>query len=66
MYNPVWLNVHGNTEVYAIHGDTSLPNYPASHGCVRIPDDLAKVFHTVITVNPTTGTRVHIYSRQAV
>jgi lipoprotein-anchoring transpeptidase ErfK/SrfK len=63
MYNPVWLNVGGNTRVYAIHGDTSVPNYPASHGCVRIPDDLATVFYTMITVNPTTGTRVHIYNR---
>jgi hypothetical protein len=63
MYNPSWLSVNGDTEVYAIHGDTSVPNYPASHGCVRIPDDLATVFHTMITINRTSGTRVHIYNR---
>jgi hypothetical protein len=63
MYNPVWLTVGGDTEVYAIHGDTSVPNYPASHGCVRVPDDFASVFHTMITVGPSTGIRVHIYNR---
>jgi peptidoglycan hydrolase-like protein with peptidoglycan-binding domain len=63
MYNPVWLSVGGDREVYAIHGDTSVPNYPASHGCVRISDDLAYVFHTMITVNPSSGTQVDIYNR---
>ena len=63
MYNPVWLSVGGDREVYAIHGDTSVPNYPASHGCVRISDDLAKIFHTMITINPTSGTQVDIYNR---
>lgn len=63
MYNPVWLNVHGDTEVYAIHGDTSVPAYPASHGCVRIPDDLAKIFHTMITISSSSGTQVDIYNR---
>lgn len=63
MYNPVWLSVGGDREVYAIHGDTSVPDYPASHGCVRIPDDLARIFHTMITVSPTSGTQVDIYNR---
>ena len=26
------------TEAYAIHGSNSVPSYPASHGCVRIPN----------------------------
>jgi hypothetical protein len=59
MYNPVFF-IGGS---YAIHGDTSVPNYPASHGCVRIPDDLATIFHTMITVSYSTGTRIHIYNR---
>lgn len=63
MFNPVWLSVGGDREVYAIHGDTSVPDYPASHGCVRIPDDLATIFHTMITVNPSSGTQVDIYNR---
>jgi hypothetical protein len=61
MYNPVFF-IGGS---YAIHGDTSVPNYPASHGCVRIPDDLAQVFHTMIYVHPGTGTSIHIYDRSA-
>jgi hypothetical protein len=62
MYNPVFF-IGG---AYAIHGDTDVPNYPASHGCVRIPDDLAVVFHTMISVGYGTGTQIHIYSRKAV
>lgn len=30
---------------YAIHGSPSVPTYPASHGCVRIPMYLSKVFY---------------------
>lgn len=29
---------------YAIHGSNSVPTYPASHGCVRIPRYLEKAF----------------------
>jgi len=32
MHNPIYF--HG---AYAIHGYKSVPNYPASHGCVRVP-----------------------------
>jgi lipoprotein-anchoring transpeptidase ErfK/SrfK len=30
---------------YAIHGSTSVPPYPASHGCVRIPMHVAVGFY---------------------
>ena len=30
---------------YAIHGSTSVPPYPASHGCVRIPMHVAVAFY---------------------
>ena len=51
MYNPVFFI--GST--YAIHGENnaSVPFYPASHGCVRIPFDVANVFHTLIRVPGT-------------
>jgi hypothetical protein len=62
MYNPVFF-IGGS---YAIHGDTAVPNFPASHGCVRIPDDLATVFHTMISVSYSHGTRIHIYNRASV
>jgi peptidoglycan hydrolase-like protein with peptidoglycan-binding domain len=59
MYNPVFFI----GTVYAIHGDTAVPNYPDSHGCVRIPIDLSKVFHKMIDVADTNGygTPIYIY-----
>jgi N-acetylmuramoyl-L-alanine amidase len=30
---------------YAVHGSDSVPTYPASHGCVRIPRHLEKKFY---------------------
>jgi lipoprotein-anchoring transpeptidase ErfK/SrfK len=32
MYSPSYIMPH-----IAIHGSKSVPNYPASHGCVRTP-----------------------------
>jgi lipoprotein-anchoring transpeptidase ErfK/SrfK len=29
---------------YAIHGDTYVPPFPVSHGCIRMPDWLAVGF----------------------
>jgi lipoprotein-anchoring transpeptidase ErfK/SrfK len=59
MVNPVFFI----GTVYAIHGDTAVPNYPDSHGCVRIPDDLSKVFYKMIDVVNRNGygTQIYIY-----
>jgi len=48
MYNSVWFI---GTK-FAIHGenDSSVPFFPASHGCVRIPFDIANFFHTLIKI----------------
>ena len=54
MYNPVFFI--GTT--YAIHGDTYVPQGPASHGCIRIPMDIAAFFHKEVK---TPGTQVHVY-----
>jgi len=54
MYNPVFFI----STVYAIHGDTFVPSYPASHGCVRVPMDIANFFHNLVT---TPGTEVFVY-----
>lgn len=43
MYNPVYFN-YG----IAVHGMTSVPNYPASHGCVRIPMNIAEYFPSLV------------------
>jgi lipoprotein-anchoring transpeptidase ErfK/SrfK len=53
MYNPVFFI----GTIFAIHGDTQVPLRPASHGCVRIPMDIAAFFHTLV---PTPGTPVYI------
>jgi lipoprotein-anchoring transpeptidase ErfK/SrfK len=53
MYDPVFFI----GTIYAIHGDTQVPLKPASHGCVRIPLDIAAFFHTLV---PTPGTPVYI------
>ena len=55
MYNPVFFV----GTAYAIHGDTYVPLQPVSHGCVRIPMDIAVFFHTLV---PTPGTPVYIYN----
>ena len=49
MYNPVFFI----GRAYAIHGDTSVPLYAASHGCVRIPMDIAAFFHTLVPLGTT-------------
>ena len=46
MYNPVFFI--GTS--YAIHGDTYVPLAPVSHGCIRIPMDIAAFFHTLVKV----------------
>jgi peptidoglycan hydrolase-like protein with peptidoglycan-binding domain len=56
MYDPDFFI----STVYAIHGDTYVPVYPASHGCVRIPMDIASFFHTMIK---TPGTEVFVYGK---
>ena len=54
MYNPVFFI----GSAYAIHGDTYVPLQPASHGCVRIPMDVANFFHTMVN---THDTPVYVY-----
>ena len=46
MYNPVFFI----GTAYAIHGDTDVPLAPVSHGCVRIPMDVAAFFHKLVHV----------------
>jgi peptidoglycan hydrolase-like protein with peptidoglycan-binding domain len=54
MYNPVFFI----STVFAIHGDTDVPVNPVSHGCIRIPMDIAAFFHTLVK---TPGTEVFVY-----
>ena len=43
---------------YAIHGYASVPAYPASHGCVRVPIPNARSIYNWFTM----GTRVDVYA----
>ena len=43
MWNPYYFN--GSD---AVHGLESVPNYPASHGCARIPMHIADYFYTLV------------------
>jgi L,D-transpeptidase catalytic domain len=53
MYNPLFFI----STAYAIHGDTYVPLQPVSHGCVRIPMDIAAFFHTLVNAPGTPAAR---------
>ncbi len=52
LYNPVFFD--GG---FAIHGDTEVPLRPVSHGCVRIPMDVAAIFPGLV---PREGIPVYV------
>lgn len=43
MYNPVYFN-----KGIAIHGAKEVPEYPASHGCIRIPMHISDYFQSLV------------------
>lgn len=49
---PHWMRIVGGTGMHA----GSLPGYPASHGCIRLPKEMAAVFYNAVSV----GTSVSI------
>ena len=51
--------VHSNYFIggYAIHGYPSVPNYPASHGCLRVPIPWASSIFRWIDI----GDRIFLY-----
>jgi hypothetical protein len=63
MYNPVFFNYSG----YAIHGElnSAVPVNNVSHGCVRIPFDIATWFYKNLKISqtPGVGTQVWIYNQ---
>jgi len=54
IYYPNYFN-----EGWAIHGSSSVPNYPASHGCIRIPIATAKELSEMTPL----GTVVLVYDQ---
>jgi hypothetical protein len=63
MYNPTFFNYSG----YAIHGElnSAVPVNNVSHGCVRIPFDIASWFYKNLTISetPGAGTQIWIYNQ---
>ncbi|HEY6312065.1 MAG TPA: L,D-transpeptidase family protein [Streptosporangiaceae bacterium] len=49
MYNSVFFI----GTAFAIHGELDVPLAPVSHGCVRIPMDIAQFFHKLVKVPGT-------------
>jgi L,D-transpeptidase catalytic domain/Putative peptidoglycan binding domain len=56
VYNPVFFIGDG----YAIHGETSVPWYSVSHGCVRLWMDIASWFHRDLSIGGTHPTPIYI------
>jgi len=52
---PYFMRFHGADGLHAGY----LPGYPASHGCVRMPEDLAIAFYQAVDV----GTPVTVFGR---
>lgn len=48
LYNPVYFH-----QGIAVHGAGSVPAHPASHGCVRIPMDIAEYFPSLVANGDT-------------
>lgn len=55
VHMPYWMRLGGSA--YGMHAG-HLPGYPASAGCIRLPESAAQVIYD----NTTYGTRVNIYS----
>ena len=49
---PHWMRIVGGIGMHKGH----LPGYPASHGCIRLPRDMAEAFYGAVSV----GTPVRI------
>jgi lipoprotein-anchoring transpeptidase ErfK/SrfK len=52
---PYFMRFHGSDGMHAGY----LPGYPASHGCVRMPDQMAIAFYNAVEV----GTPVTVFGR---
>jgi peptidoglycan hydrolase-like protein with peptidoglycan-binding domain len=44
MYNPLYITSSG----IALHGSSSVPPYPASHGCIRLPMHIAEYMPSLL------------------
>ena len=56
MMNPVYFN-YG----IAVHGADNVPQEPASHGCIRIPQWIAEYFGTLVNSDGRKGDYVYVW-----
>jgi len=57
MYNPVFFDPAAGQ---AMHGGDVVPWYPASHGCVRLQEDVENWFYTELTIGGPHATPVYV------
>jgi peptidoglycan hydrolase-like protein with peptidoglycan-binding domain len=57
MYNPVFFDPAAGQ---AMHGGDPVPFWPASHGCVRLQEDVENWFHNELTVGGKHATPVYV------
>jgi peptidoglycan hydrolase-like protein with peptidoglycan-binding domain len=60
MYNPVMFNLQAGQ---AMHGGDPVPFWPASHGCVRLQEDVENWFHKELTVGGKHATPVFVRNK---
>jgi len=68
MYNPVFFigrsyAIHGMANPTSTFSYNGVPLNPASHGCVRVPMAVSKVFHRYVHTSPSRGTPIFVFGR---
>jgi peptidoglycan hydrolase-like protein with peptidoglycan-binding domain len=68
MYNPVFFigrsyAIHGMPNPTSTFSFDGVPLNPASHGCVRVPMSVSKIFHKFVRISPTRGTPIYVFGR---
>jgi peptidoglycan hydrolase-like protein with peptidoglycan-binding domain len=68
LYNPVFFigrsyAIHGMPNPTSTFGFDGVPLNPASHGCVRVPMSVSKIFHKFVRISPTRGTPIYVFGR---
>lgn len=58
MYNPVMFNTVAGQ---AMHGGDPVPWWPASHGCVRLQEDVQNWFYKELTIGGPHATPVYVH-----
>lgn len=60
MYNPVYFNTAAGQ---AMHGGDPVPWWPASHGCVRLQEDVQNWFYKELTIGGPHATPVFVHGK---